>query len=64
MYLTPDKGWGVRTWTFIPAGAFVVAFPGLVRRNEQVSDEHDDTYFFDMAGRTDVDKNGRRREAE
>ncbi len=59
--MTAGCGWGVRTWSFIPAGAFVVAFPGKVRRNEDVAEDDDDTYLFDMAGRTDVDRDGRAR---
>ncbi len=31
VYLTPDKGWGVRAAAFIPRGTFVVEYAGEVR---------------------------------
>ncbi len=60
VFKTRDRGWSVRTLDTIPAHSFVVAFPGLVRRNEECGEEDDDSYFFDMWQRTDFDEQGRR----
>jgi hypothetical protein len=32
VFLTPDKGWGVRSAAFIPRGSFIVEYAGEVRR--------------------------------
>lgn len=32
VYLTPDKGWGVRAAAFIPRGTFIVEYAGEVRQ--------------------------------
>lgn len=31
VYLTPDKGWGVRAAAYIPRGTFIVEYAGEVR---------------------------------
>lgn len=31
VFLTPDKGWGVRAAAFVPRGTFIVEYAGEVR---------------------------------
>ncbi|KAI3976169.1 hypothetical protein MKX01_022091 [Papaver californicum] len=43
VYRTPKKGWGVRSWDFIPSGAFVCEYIGVIKRTNEV---HDPENFF------------------
>ncbi|KAI3982140.1 hypothetical protein MKX01_019046 [Papaver californicum] len=35
VYRTPKKGWGVRSWDFIPSGAFVCEYIGVIKRTDE-----------------------------
>ncbi|XP_026432555.1 histone-lysine N-methyltransferase, H3 lysine-9 specific SUVH4-like [Papaver somniferum] len=43
VYRTPKKGWGVRSWDFIPSGAFVCEYIGVIKTTNEV---HDPENFF------------------
>nr|GFB56017.1 histone-lysine N-methyltransferase, H3 lysine-9 specific SUVH4 [Tanacetum cinerariifolium] len=37
VYKTPMKGWAVRSWDFIPSGAFVCEYIGVLKKAEDVN---------------------------
>ncbi|RZC91601.1 hypothetical protein C5167_027665 [Papaver somniferum] len=47
VYRTPKKGWGVRSWDFIPSGAFVCEYIGVIKRTDEVHDP-ENFYIFDI----------------
>lgn len=50
VFRTPKKGWGVRSWDFIPSGAPVCEYMGILRRTEDIDNasEDDNNYIFDI----------------
>ncbi|CAI0463719.1 unnamed protein product, partial [Linum tenue] len=48
VYRTKVKGWAVRSWDLIPAGAPVCEYTGLLRRNAEMDSVHDNDYIFDI----------------
>ncbi|KAK7314426.1 hypothetical protein VNO77_32949 [Canavalia gladiata] len=48
VYRTPKKGWGVRTWDFIPSGAPVCEYIGVVKKNDELLDAKENDYIFDI----------------
>ncbi|KAK3183902.1 hypothetical protein Dsin_031188 [Dipteronia sinensis] len=49
VFRTPKKGWAVRSWDFIPAGAPVCEYIGVLKRTEDVDvSENDNNYIFDI----------------
>ncbi|XP_061371288.1 histone-lysine N-methyltransferase, H3 lysine-9 specific SUVH4-like [Gastrolobium bilobum] len=50
VYRTPNKGWAVRTWDFIPCGAPICEYFGVVRRNEDLELESalGNAFIFDI----------------
>ncbi|KAL5793502.1 hypothetical protein ACOSP7_002096 [Xanthoceras sorbifolium] len=50
VFRTPKKGWAVRSWDFIPAGAPVCEYIGVLMRTEDVDNvsENDNNYIFDI----------------
>lgn len=42
------KGWAVRSWDFIPSGAPVCEYIGVIRRTEDVDSALENYYIFDM----------------
>ncbi|EFN54848.1 hypothetical protein CHLNCDRAFT_35816, partial [Chlorella variabilis] len=57
VYLTPDKGWGVRAMAFIPRGTFIVEYAGEVIDDKECSRRAEDAkarnephfYMMEMA---------------
>ncbi|KAI3847899.1 hypothetical protein MKX03_026138 [Papaver bracteatum] len=47
VYRTPKKGWGVRSWDFIPSGAYVCEYIGIINRTDEVHDP-ENFYIFDI----------------
>jgi len=45
---TDGRGWGVRSWDTIPAGAYIAGFFGLVVTDAAAGELSDDTYLFNM----------------
>ncbi|GJP44029.1 hypothetical protein CLOM_g3421 [Closterium sp. NIES-68] len=48
VYKTSHKGWAVRSWDFIPAGAVVCEYVGEVLPYEQVNHVDNDTYVLSI----------------
>ncbi|KAM1014836.1 hypothetical protein ACFX14_044774 [Malus domestica] len=48
VFRTPMKGWAVRSWDFIPSGAPVCEYIGVIRRTEDVDSALENYYIFDM----------------
>ncbi|GKC94118.1 histone-lysine N-methyltransferase, H3 lysine-9 specific SUVH4 isoform X1, partial [Tanacetum coccineum] len=47
VYKTPMKGWAVRSWDFIPSGAFVCEYIGVLKKAEDVHNP-DNMYIMDI----------------
>ncbi|XP_057542457.1 uncharacterized protein LOC130820923 [Amaranthus tricolor] len=48
VYRTPNKGWAVRSWDFIPSGAPVCEYIGVVRRSDELDDNAGNEYVFEI----------------
>ncbi|OMO72415.1 hypothetical protein COLO4_27624 [Corchorus olitorius] len=48
VFRTPKKGWGVRSWDFIPAGAPICEYIGVIRRTEDLDDASENYYILDI----------------
>lgn len=48
VFRTPKKGWGVRSWDYIPSGAPVCEYIGLVRRTDDLNTAAENSYVFDV----------------
>ncbi|EXB81203.1 Histone-lysine N-methyltransferase, H3 lysine-9 specific SUVH4 [Morus notabilis] len=48
VYRTPDKGWAVRSWDYIPSGAPVCEYIGVVRRTDEVDSDAGNPYIFEI----------------
>lgn len=50
VYRTPKKGWAVRSWDFIPAGAPVCEYIGVLRRTEDLDNacDNENNFIFDI----------------
>ncbi|KAL6587073.1 hypothetical protein OROMI_000051 [Orobanche minor] len=48
IFRTPKKGWGVRSWDYIPAGAPICEYIGLLRRTADLNPAADNSYVFDI----------------
>ncbi|KAF3648729.1 putative pentatricopeptide repeat-containing protein, mitochondrial-like [Capsicum annuum] len=47
-FRTPNKGWGVRSWDYIPYGATIYEYIGLLKRTDQIDPAADNNYVFDI----------------
>ncbi|GKV44380.1 hypothetical protein SLEP1_g51572 [Rubroshorea leprosula] len=49
VYRTPKKGWAVRSWDFIPSGALVCEYIGVLMRTEDLDNvSSENNYIFDI----------------
>ncbi|KAK6153175.1 hypothetical protein DH2020_012814 [Rehmannia glutinosa] len=48
VFRTPKKGWGVRSWDYIPSGAPVCEYIGLLRSTADLNPAADNSYVFDI----------------
>ncbi|GAB4828527.1 Histone-lysine N-methyltransferase, H3 lysine-9 specific suvh4 [Ancistrocladus abbreviatus] len=48
VYRTPNKGWAVRSWDFIPSGAPVCEYIGVVRRSDELDNVSENDYIFEI----------------
>ncbi|KAG0554700.1 hypothetical protein M758_12G115400 [Ceratodon purpureus] len=48
IFKTQNKGWGVRSWDFIPSGGFVCEYTGEVMDTNTANDMDDDEYLFNL----------------
>lgn len=48
IFKTLNKGWGVRSWDFIPAGGFVCEYTGELLDTQTANELDDDEYLFNL----------------
>ncbi|KAF5735865.1 histone-lysine N-methyltransferase H3 lysine-9 specific SUVH4 isoform X3 [Tripterygium wilfordii] len=48
VFRTPKKGWAVRSWDFIPSGAPVCEYVGILLRTEDLDNATENNYIFDI----------------
>ncbi|CAH9116891.1 unnamed protein product [Cuscuta epithymum] len=48
VFRTPNKGWGVRSWDYIPSGAPICEYVGRLMKTDQVDPSADTNYVFDI----------------
>ncbi|CAN4082233.1 unnamed protein product [Withania somnifera] len=48
VFRTPNKGWGVRSWDFVPSGATICEYIGLLKKTDQIDPAADNNYVFDI----------------
>ncbi|XP_057987686.1 histone-lysine N-methyltransferase, H3 lysine-9 specific SUVH4 isoform X2 [Hevea brasiliensis] len=48
VYRVENKGWAVRSWDFIPSGAPVCEYAGILRRNDELDNVSENDYIFDI----------------
>lgn len=48
VFRTEKKGWGVRSWDTIPAGAYVCEFTGEIMTQDEAEFRGNDDYIFDL----------------
>ena len=48
VFRTLKKGWAVRSWNFIPAGAPVCEYIGVLTRTEELDSVSENNYIFDI----------------
>ncbi|PSS18252.1 Histone-lysine N-methyltransferase [Actinidia chinensis var. chinensis] len=48
VFRTPKKGWGVRSWDFIPSGAPVCEYIGVLMKTDEVDPGSENNYVFDI----------------
>ncbi|KAL8036915.1 hypothetical protein ABFS82_11G007700 [Erythranthe guttata] len=48
IFRTPKKGWGVRSWDYIPSGSPICEYIGLLRKTDDLDPAADNSYVFDI----------------
>ncbi|XP_057949792.1 histone-lysine N-methyltransferase, H3 lysine-9 specific SUVH4-like [Malania oleifera] len=48
VFRTPKKGWAVRSWDFIPSGAPVCEYTGVLKRNDELDHVSENDYIFEI----------------
>ncbi|KAF2322964.1 hypothetical protein GH714_032477 [Hevea brasiliensis] len=48
VFRTPKKGWAVRSWDFIPSGAPICEYVGVLMRTEDLDSISDNNYIFEI----------------
>ncbi|KAL6994530.1 hypothetical protein U1Q18_012632 [Sarracenia purpurea var. burkii] len=48
VFRTPKKGWGVRSWDYIPSGAPVCEYIGFLMKSDDIDITCENTYVFDI----------------
>ncbi|CAO2829657.1 unnamed protein product [Amaranthus hypochondriacus] len=48
VYRTPNKGWAVRSWDYIPSGAPVCEYIGVLRRSDELDNIAGNEYIFEI----------------
>ncbi|KAI3881320.1 hypothetical protein MKX03_024768, partial [Papaver bracteatum] len=46
VFRTPNKGSGVRSWDFIPIGAFVCEYIGVIKRDDEVTGADENNFYI------------------
>ncbi|KAJ4827403.1 hypothetical protein Tsubulata_006451 [Turnera subulata] len=60
IYRTEKKGWAVRSWDFIPSGAPVCEYTGILSRSDELDDDAENDYIFDIDSLLTINEIGRR----
>jgi euchromatic histone-lysine N-methyltransferase len=48
VFQTAQKGWGVRSWDTIPAGAPVCQYAGILMKSEDADNISDSQFIFEL----------------
>ncbi|GMH23885.1 hypothetical protein Nepgr_025728 [Nepenthes gracilis] len=48
VFRTPKKGWAVRSWDYIPSGAPICEYTGILKRTDEVESFSENNYIFDI----------------
>ncbi|KAJ9564239.1 hypothetical protein OSB04_000205 [Centaurea solstitialis] len=48
VFRTPKKGWAVRSWDYIPSGAPVCEYIGVLKKTDDVDSNPENNYIFDI----------------
>ncbi|XP_059668643.1 histone-lysine N-methyltransferase, H3 lysine-9 specific SUVH4-like [Cornus florida] len=48
VFRTPKKGWAVRSWDYIPSGAPVCEYVGVLKKTDEVDTASENYYIFDI----------------
>ncbi|KAE8021256.1 hypothetical protein FH972_007163 [Carpinus fangiana] len=48
VFRTPKKGWAVRSWDFIPSGAPVCEYTGILMRTQDLDSVSENNYIFEI----------------
>uniref|UniRef100_A0A803MZI4 Uncharacterized protein n=1 Tax=Chenopodium quinoa TaxID=63459 RepID=A0A803MZI4_CHEQI len=48
VFRTPKKGWGVRSWDYIPAGAPICEYTGILKRSDEGDSVLENNFIFDI----------------
>lgn len=48
VFRTPKKGWGVRSWDYIPAGAPICEYTGVLKRSDEGDNVLENNFIFDI----------------
>ncbi|XP_031118338.1 histone-lysine N-methyltransferase, H3 lysine-9 specific SUVH4 [Ipomoea triloba] len=48
VFRTPNKGWGVRSWDYIPSGAPICEYIGKLIKTDQIDPSSETNYVFDI----------------
>ncbi|XP_050224830.1 histone-lysine N-methyltransferase, H3 lysine-9 specific SUVH4-like [Mercurialis annua] len=48
VFRTPKKGWAVRSWDFIPSGAPICEYIGVLKKTEELDSATENCFIFDI----------------
>lgn len=48
VFRTPNKGWGVRSWDYIPSGATICEYIGFLMKTDHIDPAAENNYVFDI----------------
>ncbi|KAL5552593.1 hypothetical protein UlMin_039994 [Ulmus minor] len=48
VFRTPAKGWGVRSWDYIPSGAPVCEYVGVLKKSDELDNVSENDYIFEV----------------
>ncbi|XP_075106687.1 histone-lysine N-methyltransferase, H3 lysine-9 specific SUVH4 [Nicotiana tabacum] len=48
VFRTPNKGWGVRSWDYIPSGATICEYIGFLMKTDLIDPAAENSYVFDI----------------
>ncbi|KAK9678085.1 hypothetical protein RND81_11G187000 [Saponaria officinalis] len=48
VFRTPKKGWGVRSWDYIPSGAPICEYTGILKHSDDVDSALENNFIFDI----------------